>query len=64
LLGDVHRLQVVERGYVEPESLRYRLDRPVHSLDCNHPQLRLIILLELWLRARSYRTESIGVMLA
>ena len=52
LLSDVERLQVVERGYVEPESLRKRLERLIHSLDCNQPQLRLIILMELWLRAR------------
>jgi hypothetical protein len=62
LLGDVERLQVVERGYVEPESLRRRLELLIHSLDCNQPQLRLIILLELWLR--SHRLESIGLTAA
>ena len=69
LLGDVDRLQVVERGYVDPVSLRKRLERLVHSLDCNQPQLRLIILLELWLRTQAEQTpahqlEPIGVTLA
>jgi asparagine synthase (glutamine-hydrolysing) len=47
------RLQVVERGYVDPDDLKTRLERLSHSLECNEPQLRQIILLELWLRSRS-----------
>ena len=43
-------LQVVDRGYVDAGSFRQRLDRLTQSLDCNEAQLRLIILLELWLR--------------
>jgi asparagine synthase (glutamine-hydrolysing) len=46
------RLQVVERGYLEPSSLKARLQQLTQSLDCNEPQLRQVILLELWLRAR------------
>src|SRR4029077_94821 len=45
-------LQVVDRGYVLPASLKKRLELLTQSLDCNEPQLRQIILLELWLRAR------------
>ncbi|HYL73918.1 MAG TPA: asparagine synthase-related protein [Bryobacteraceae bacterium] len=45
-------LQVVERGYVSPASLKRRLDLLTQALDCNEPQLRQIILLELWLRNR------------
>lgn len=45
-------LQVVERGYLEPASLKQRLVKLTQSLNCNEPQLRHVILLELWLRAR------------
>jgi len=50
MLSDLKRLKVVERGYIDPSHLRTRLERLVHSLECNQPQLRHIILLELWLR--------------
>jgi asparagine synthase (glutamine-hydrolysing) len=46
------RLQVVERGYVDPQNLTKRLELLSHSLECNEPQLRHIILLETWLQAR------------
>jgi asparagine synthase (glutamine-hydrolysing) len=52
MLLDQHSLQVVERGYVEQPSLKGRLEKLTQSLDCNEPQLRQVILLELWLRAR------------
>ena len=55
LLRQPQRLQVVERGYVELESLKERLERLSNSLDCNEPQLRHIILFEYWLRAREHR---------
>jgi asparagine synthase (glutamine-hydrolysing) len=45
-------LQVVERGYLEPASLKQRLVKLTQSLNCNEPQLRHVILFELWLRAR------------
>ena len=46
-------LQVVERGYVNSDSVRSRLERLSHGLDCNEHQLRQIIMLELWLRNRT-----------
>ena len=48
-------LQVVERGYVDRESLNRRLDNLAHSIECNEAQLRQIILLEFWLRNRDSR---------
>jgi asparagine synthase (glutamine-hydrolysing) len=41
---------VVERGWVENASLRHRLVRLTHGLECNEPQLRRILMLECWLR--------------
>ena len=55
MLKQPGRLQVVERGYVDPESLRKRLEKLSSSLECNEPQLRQVILLEFWLRAREKR---------
>ena len=55
LLKQPESLQVVERGYVDVENLKKRLEQLSHSLDCNEPQLRQIILLELWLRGRENR---------
>jgi asparagine synthase (glutamine-hydrolysing) len=46
------RFQLVERGFVERSSLLARLERLSAGLDCNEPQLRQIMLLELWLRHR------------
>jgi hypothetical protein len=42
----------VERGFVDRASVRSRLERLCHGLDCNEFQLRQIIMLELWLRNR------------
>ena len=55
LLQQPQRLQVVERGYVDGPSVKKRLEQLSYSLDCNEPQLRQIILLEFWLRARENR---------
>ncbi|MCU1273116.1 MAG: hypothetical protein JWO48_547 [Bryobacterales bacterium] len=55
LLYRPQQLQVVERGYVDPANLKKRLEMLTHSLDCNEGQLRHIILLEFWLRAREKR---------
>jgi hypothetical protein len=52
ILADTGRLRVVERGYVDAASVRSRLERITQSLNCNEPQLRQIVLLEFWLRAR------------
>lgn len=63
LLRQPQRLQVVERGYVEAANLKKRLEQLSHSLDCNEPQLRQIMLLEFWLRAREsklHRTAGAG----
>ena len=43
-------LQVVDRGFVDGDSVRSRLQRLSTGLDCNEGQLRQIVLLELWLR--------------
>jgi hypothetical protein len=43
------RLRLVELGYVDPSSLRVRLERLEQGLECNEPQLRRLILLEIWL---------------
>ena len=45
-------IQVVERGYIERQSLMNRLEKFTQGLDCNETQLRQILLLEFWLRAR------------
>jgi len=47
------KLHSVERGFVDRDSLRARLERLCLGLDCNESQLRQIILLELWLRNRA-----------
>lgn len=41
---------LVEGGWIEPHSMKTRLERYVAGLECNEPQLRQIILLEFWLR--------------
>jgi asparagine synthase (glutamine-hydrolysing) len=54
------QLQVVERGYVDPDDLTRRLDRLSNSLECNEPQLRQVILLELWLRGKTQSFEKVA----
>ena len=54
-LLNAKKLHSVERGFVDDTSLRARLERLCLGLDCNEPQLRQIILLELWLRNRAGR---------
>ena len=51
------KLHLVERGFVDRDSLRARLERLCFGLDCNESQLRQIILLELWLRNRASSKE-------
>jgi hypothetical protein len=43
----------VERGFVDRDSFRTRLERLCLGLDCNESQLRQIIMLELWLQSRN-----------
>ena len=45
-------IQLVERGYVDRQSLTSRLERFTQGLDCNESQLRMLILFEFWLRNR------------
>lgn len=52
-LLNAKRLHTVERGFVDRDSVRSRLERLCRGLDCNESQLRQIILLELWLRNRA-----------
>jgi asparagine synthase (glutamine-hydrolysing) len=58
LLSRGPRLELVERGFLDLASLRKRLERLSHSLDCNATQLRQIILLELWLEGRANRLKT------
>jgi asparagine synthase (glutamine-hydrolysing) len=59
MLREPERLQVVERGYIERESLLERLDAFQRGADCNLEQLRMVILFEFWLRGLS-GTGDIG----
>lgn len=61
-LLNTKKLHTVERGFVERDSLRARLERLCQGLDCNESQLRQIILLELWLRNRA-ESERLGQVL-
>jgi len=56
------KLHSVERGFVDRDSVRSRLERLCLGLDCNDSQLRQIILLELWLRNRE-KTERVEQVL-
>ena len=58
LSQNIQRLEVVQRGYVEAKSLEQRLNRLARALDCDEPQLRQVILLELWLRRRTSQSSS------
>jgi hypothetical protein len=51
-LQRTQRWNVVERGWIDRESLAGRLERFTHGVGCNETQLRQIILLEYWLHAR------------
>ena len=62
-LLNAKKLHSVERGFVDRDSLRARLERLCRGLDCNESQLRQIILLELWLRNRAHR-EQVRTVLA
>jgi hypothetical protein len=52
LLERPNDIQLVDRGYVDRESLTSRLQRFTQGLECNESQLRSLILLEFWLRNR------------
>jgi asparagine synthase (glutamine-hydrolysing) len=52
LLQGAGKIQLVERGYLERESLLNRLENYTKGFDCNETQLRQVLALEFWLRAR------------
>lgn len=52
LLNDAGNMRLVRLGLVDVDSVRRRLNQLVAGLECNEPQLRQILLLELWLRRR------------
>jgi asparagine synthase (glutamine-hydrolysing) len=52
LLPDVRRLEVVERGWIDPAQFAARLQRIRGGLDANLAQLRCVIVMEFWLRNR------------
>jgi asparagine synthase (glutamine-hydrolysing) len=47
------QLYVVDRGFIDPDNVRSRLERLSVGLECNQSQLRRVMLLELWLRSRA-----------
>ena len=63
-LAEAKQLHVVERGFVERDSLKSRLERLSHGLECNEHQLRQIIMLELWLHNRASNQSSEQILLA
>lgn len=54
------RWRVVERGWVDRESLAGRLERLSQGIECNQQQLRQILLLEYWLRNRESWNSTIS----
>ncbi len=58
------QLQIVERGFVNLNSVHSRMERLTAGLECNESQLRQIILLELWLRNREVGVLSEQVLRA
>jgi asparagine synthase (glutamine-hydrolysing) len=49
---------VVEHGWIDRESLTARLRQLSRGLECNLAQLRLVLVLEYWLRARERREDD------
>ena len=58
-LLNAKKLHSVDLGFVDQASVRARLERLCLGLDCNEAQLRQVILLELWLRARAHNRIDI-----
>jgi asparagine synthase (glutamine-hydrolysing) len=52
-LLQTRQLHLVERGFVDRNSVLSRLERLCAGIECNLSQLRQIILLEFWLRTRA-----------
>ena len=57
-LLQARRWRVVERGWIDRESLASRLERLSQGLECNQQQLRRILLLEYWLRNREFPSRT------
>ncbi len=55
------RWRVVERGWIDRESLASRLERLSRGLECNQQQLRQILLLEYWLRNRDSWNSTVSL---
>lgn len=53
VLASMKEFHLVEGGFVDRMSLLSRLRECLEGLDCNESQLRNIIVLEMWLRARA-----------
>jgi asparagine synthase (glutamine-hydrolysing) len=52
MLRNPDGIQIVERRFVDRQSLLSRLERFTQGLECNQFQLRNVILYEFWLRTR------------
>lgn len=61
-LLNANRLHVVDQGFIDPASVRSRLERLSAGLECNQSQLRRIMLLELWLRNRAEGALSVQAL--
>ena len=59
-LLQARRWRVVERGWIDRESLASRLEHLSRGLECNQQQLRQILLLEYWLRNRESWNSTIS----
>ena len=60
LLRNIDSARLVQSGYVDKESLQFRLLRLMQGLDCDASQLRYPILLECWLRQRELRAAGLS----
>jgi len=58
LLRSPAPLLLAEGGFIEPQAARTRLEHFTLGLECNEAQLRQIVMLEFWLRARENRQEQ------
>jgi hypothetical protein len=60
LLAKPGNIRLVDRGYVDRQSITERLTAFVQGLACNEPQLRQVLLFEFWLRNREARSSGLG----
>ena len=57
LAKDSRPLLLEEQGFIVGKNFRDRLKRLEQGMECNEPQLRHLILMELWLRSLSAEQE-------